>query len=75
MLPIIGVAMEVFHGPNHSHIVFDRVVNPVRKTLDKVTPDIIFDHAPNVRPLENDSNTRFHFIPQKRLPNPGTCWL
>jgi hypothetical protein len=62
MLPIIRIAIKILYRPNHDHVSFNGVVNAIRKTLDEVTPDIVFDHAPHGRPVKNDSDASFDFI-------------
>jgi hypothetical protein len=55
VLPIVHIPMEMLYRPNHDHIVFDGVVNAIRKTPDEVTPNFILDDAPDGRPFENYS--------------------
>lgn len=62
VLPIVRVTMKVFHRPNHDDVTFDCVINAVWKAADEITPDIVLEHAPNLRAIENGSDTRFNFI-------------
>lgn len=74
MLPVVGVAMEVFDRPNDNGVIFYCVINAVWKTVYEAATDIILDHMADRWPLENDINASFDSS-TKASPSPDTCWL
>ena len=54
--------MEVLDRPNHNDVVFDGVINAVGKAVDEIPSNIVLDNAPNLRAIENGSNTGFNLI-------------
>src|SRR5665213_1366499 len=55
-LPVVGVSMQVLHRPDNDNLVFNRIIDAVGKTPDKIASDIFFDDSPSVR----RSNDRLH---------------
>src|ERR1039458_7480580 len=54
--------MQVLYCPDHDHITFDGVIEPIRETLDEEAPDILLDYPPRVGRGDNPLHANLDFI-------------